>query len=147
PDEEPAEEGPASDEKVQAFIDVGREEGILEGEEEKLIQSIVDFGETMVKEVMTPRTDIAAIEEWGSIDRAADQFIETKYSRLPLVRGSIDHVVGILHVKDVFEAVRRGGSPRLADIARPVAFVPETKRTAELLREFQRRRLAIAIVV
>jgi CBS domain containing-hemolysin-like protein len=137
----------ASDEDVQAYIDVGREEGILEGDDEKLLQSIVDFGETMVKEVMTPRTDIAAVEESATIENVADFFIETKYSRLPVYRDSIDHIVGIVHVKDVFEAVRRGGRPRLPDVARPATFVPETKRTAELLREFQRRRLAMTIVV
>jgi CBS domain containing-hemolysin-like protein len=137
----------ASDEDVQAYIDVGREEGILEGEDEKLLQSIVDFGETMVKEVMTPRTDIAAVEESASIESVADLFIETKYSRLPVYRVSIDQIVGIVHVKDVFEAVRRGGRPRLPDVARSATFVPETKRTAELLREFQRRRLAMTIVV
>ncbi|HET9794508.1 MAG TPA: hemolysin family protein [Thermoanaerobaculia bacterium] len=141
------EEGPASDEEIQAYIDVGREEGILERDEEKLLMSIVDFGDTMVKEVMTPRTDIAAVDEAAALDRAADLFVETKYSRLPLFRGTIDQIVGILHVKDVLEAVRRGGKPRLAEIARPVTFVPETKKTAELLREFQRKRLAIAIVV
>jgi putative hemolysin len=140
-------ESPASDEDVQAYIDVGREEGILEGDDERLLQSIVDFGETMVKEVMTPRTDIAAVEEAATIERVADLFIETKYSRLPVYRGSIDQIVGIVHVKDVFEAVRRGGRPRLPDVARPATFVPETKRTAELLREFQRRRLAMTIVV
>jgi len=145
PEEE--DDSPASDEEVQAYIEVGREEGILEGEDEKLLQSIVDFGETMVKEVMTPRTDIAAVEESASIERAADIFIETKYSRLPVFRGSIDQIVGIVHVKDVFEAVRRESRARLADVARPVTFVPETKRTAELLREFQRKRLAMTIVV
>ena len=141
------EEGPASDEEIQAYIDVGREEGILERDEEKLLMSIVDFGDTMVKEVMTPRTDIAAVDEAAALDRAADLFVETKYSRLPLFRGTIDQIVGILHVKDVLEAVRRGGKPRLGEIARPVTFVPETKKTAELLREFQRKRLAITIVV
>ena len=140
-------EGPASDEDVQAYIDVGREEGILEGDDEKLLQSIVDFGETMVKEVMTPRTDIAAVEESATIEGVADFFIETKYSRLPVYRGTIDQIVGIVHVKDVFEAVRRGSRPGLAAVARAATFVPETKRTAELLREFQRRRLAMTIVV
>ncbi|HWC64839.1 MAG TPA: CBS domain-containing protein, partial [Thermoanaerobaculia bacterium] len=141
------EEGPASEEEIQAYIDVGREEGILERDEEKLLMSIVDFGDTMVKEVMTPRTDIAAVDEASTIERAADVLIETKYSRLPVYRGSIDQIVGIVHVKDVFEAVRRGGKTRLAEVSRPVTFVPETKKTAELLREFQRRRLAIAVVV
>ncbi|HKB69884.1 MAG TPA: hemolysin family protein [Thermoanaerobaculia bacterium] len=140
-------EGPASEEDIQAYIDVGREEGILERDEEKLLMSIVDFGDTMVKEVMTPRTDIAAVDEASPLDRVADLFIDTKYSRLPIYRGTVDQIVGIAHVKDVFEAVRRGGRTRLAEVARPVAFVPETKKTAELLREFQRRRLAMAIVV
>jgi len=140
-------EGPASEEEIQAYIDVGREEGILERDEGKLLMSIVDFGDTMVKEVMTPRTDIVAIDEAAPLDRAADLFVETKYSRLPVYRGTIDQMVGIVHVKDVFEAVRRRENARLTDVARPVPFVPETKKTAELLREFQRRRLAMAIVV
>ncbi|MGH9443154.1 MAG: hemolysin family protein [Thermoanaerobaculia bacterium] len=140
-------EGPASDEEIQAYIEVGREEGILEREEEKLLLSIVDFGDTTVKEVMTPRTDLVAVEEGTSLDRVADLFVETKYSRLPVYRESIDHVTGILHVKDVFEAVRRNVARSLPEISRPVHFVPETKKTAELLREFQRKHLAIAVVV
>jgi CBS domain containing-hemolysin-like protein len=140
-------DGPASEEEIQAYIDVGREEGILEKEGEKLLLSIVDFGETMVKEVMTPRTDIVAAEEKATLESLADLFIESKYSRLPVMRGSVDNVTGIVHVKDVFEAVHRGEPKTLAQLARPVQFVPETKRTAELLREFQRKHLQIAIVV
>jgi putative hemolysin len=139
--------GPASDEEVQAYIEVGREEGILEREEEKLLMSIVDFGDTTVKEVMTPRTDLVAVEEGSSLDQAADLFVEMKYSRVPIYKGTIDHVTGILHVKDVFEAVRRNMARPLSEISRPVHFVPETKKTAELLREFQRKHLAIAVVV
>jgi putative hemolysin len=140
-------EGPASEEEIQAYIDVGREEGILEKEEEKLLLSIVDFGETMVKEVMTPRTDIVSVEESATLEKLSDLFIESKYSRLPVTRGSVDNVVGIVHVKDVFEAVRRGEPKALSGLVRPVQFVPETKRTAELLREFQRKHLQISIVV
>jgi len=140
-------EGPASDEEIQAYIEVGREEGILEREEEKLLMSIVDFGDTTVKEIMTPRTDIVAVEENTTLDQVADLFVEMKYSRLPVYRGSIEQVTGILHVKDVFEAVRRNAALRLSEVARPVHFVPESKKTAELLREFQRRHLAIAVVV
>ena len=140
-------EGPASEEEIQAYIEVGREEGILEREEEKLLLSIVDFGETTVKEVMTPRTDLVAVDETTTLDRVADLFVEMKYSRMPVYHGSIDQVTGIVHVKDVFEAVRRNVAPPLSEIVRPVHFVPETKRTAELLREFQRKHLAIAVVV
>jgi putative hemolysin len=137
---------PATEEEVQAYIDVGREEGILEKEEEKLLMSIVDFGDTRVREVMTPRTDIVSIEESESPEALADLFTSTKYSRLPVVRGTIDKVVGLVHVKDLFEAMRRGPVPGIAAILRQAYFVPESKKVSELLREFQRRHLWMAIV-
>jgi CBS domain containing-hemolysin-like protein len=143
----PAETPPATEEEVQAYIDVGREEGILEKEEEKLLLSIVDFGDTRVREVMTPRTDIAYMDVASSLTVLADLFVETKYSRIPVVRGSIDRVVGIVHVKDLLESIRKGSSGRIADLVREAYFVPETKKVSELLREFQRRHLYMAIVV
>lgn len=138
---------PATEEEVQAYIDVGREEGILDKGEEKLLLSIVDFGDTRVREVMTPRTDIVSIDESESPDALADLFMATKYSRIPVVRGSIDKVAGTVHVKDMFEAMRRGGPRSIVDILRQTYFVPESKKVSELLREFQRRHLWIAIVV
>jgi putative hemolysin len=144
---EPTQATPATEEEVQAYIDVGREEGILDKGEEKLLLSIVDFGETRVREVMTPRTDIVAIEETASPDALADLFLSTKYSRIPVIRGSIDKVVGTVHVKDLFEAMRRGGLDQIVRILRETYFVPESKKVSELLREFQRRRFWIAIVV
>jgi putative hemolysin len=138
---------PATEEEVQAYIDVGREEGILDKGEEKLLLSIVDFGDTRVREVMTPRTDIVSIDESESPDALADLFMATKYSRIPVVRGSIDKVAGTVHVKDMFEAMRRGGPRSIAEILRQTYFVPESKKVSELLREFQRRHLWIAIVV
>jgi CBS domain containing-hemolysin-like protein len=137
----------ATEEEVQAYIDVGREEGILEKEEEKLLLSIVDFGDTRVREVMTPRTDIVYIDVASSLTVLADLFVESKYSRIPVVRGSIDTVVGIVHVKDTLESIRAGGSRPIADLVREAYFVPETKKVSELLREFQRRHLYMAIVV
>ncbi|HSD72637.1 MAG TPA: hemolysin family protein, partial [Thermoanaerobaculia bacterium] len=142
-----AEAPPATEEEVQAYIDVGREEGILEKEEEKLLLSIVDFGDTRVREVMTPRTDIAYMDVASSLTVLADLFVETKYSRIPVVRGSIDRVVGIVHVKDLLESIRKGTSGKIADLVREAYFVPETKKVSELLREFQRRHLYMAIVV
>jgi putative hemolysin len=142
--EKPAE---ATEEEVQAYIDVGRQEGILEKDEEKLLLSIVDFGDTRVREVMTPRTDVVWIDVASSLTVLFDLFVESKYSRIPVVRGSIDTVLGIVHVKDTLEALR-GGAPRsIADLMREAYFVPETKKVSELLREFQRRHLWMAIVV
>lgn len=138
---------PATEEEVQAYIDVGREEGILDKGEEKLLLSIVGFGDTRVREVMTPRTDIVSIEETESPGALADLFMATKYSRIPVVRGSIDKVVGTVHVKDLFEAMRRGGPGSIVEVLRQTYFVPESKKVSELLREFQRRHLWVSIVV
>jgi CBS domain containing-hemolysin-like protein len=137
----------ATDQEVQAYIDVGRQEGILEKEEEKLLLSIVDFGDTRVREVMTPRTDIVWIDVASSLTVLADLFVESKYSRIPVVRGSIDTIVGIVHVKDTLQSIRAGGSRPIAELVREAYFVPETKKVSELLREFQRRHLWMAIVV
>jgi CBS domain containing-hemolysin-like protein len=141
------ETSPATEEEVQAYIDVGRQEGILEKEEEKLLMSIVDFGDTRVREVMTPRTDIVWIDVASSLTVLADLFVESKYSRIPVVRGSIDTVVGIIHVKDTLQSIRAGGSRPIAELVREAYFVPETKKVSELLREFQRRHLWMAIIV
>ena len=142
--EKPAE---ATEQEVQAYIDVGRQEGILEKDEEKLLLSIVDFGDTRVREVMSPRTDIVWIDVASSLTVLFDLFVESKYSRIPVVRGSIDTVVGIVHVKDCLQALRSGASRSLAELMREAYFVPETKKVSELLREFQRRHLWMAIVV
>ncbi len=103
--EKPAE---ATEEEVQAYIDVGRQEGILEKDEEKLLLSIVDFGDTRVREVMTPRTDVVWIDVASSLTVLFDLFVESKYSRIPVVRGSIDTVLGVVHVKDTLEVLRAG---------------------------------------
>ena len=142
--EKPAE---ATEQEVRAYIDVGRQEGILEKEEEKLLMSIVDFGDTRVREVMTPRTDIVWIDVASSLTVLFDLFVESKCSRIPVVRGSIDTVVGVVHVKDALQAIRAGANRSIAELLREAYFVPETKQVAELLREFQRRHLWMAIVV
>ncbi|HEX7252034.1 MAG TPA: hemolysin family protein [Thermoanaerobaculia bacterium] len=138
---------PATEGELQAYIDVGREEGILEKEDEKLLLSIVDFGDTRVREVMTPRTDIVWIDAASSPQTLADLFGSSKYSRVPVVRGSIDTVLGVVHVKDLFEALRTDRMRPITELMREVYFVPESKRVSELLREFQRRHLWMAIVV
>jgi CBS domain containing-hemolysin-like protein len=142
--EKPAE---ATEQEVRAYIDVGRQEGILEKEEEKLLMSIVDFGDTRVREVMTPRTDVVWIDVASSLTVLFDLFVESKCSRIPVVRGSIDTVVGVVHVKDALQAIRAGTNRSIADLMREAYFVPETKKVSELLREFQRRHLWMAIVV
>lgn len=136
-----------TDEEVQAYIDVGEEEGILEEGEGKLVQSIVDFGDRIARELMTPRIDILAFEVSGSLDDLARLFAESKYSRIPVYEQSIDKIVGIVHVKDLFDAYLTDRQTPVRSLTREPYFVSATKRVAELLREFQTEHLQIAVVV
>jgi putative hemolysin len=142
-----AEEEEVTDEEVQAYIDVGEEEGIIEASEGRLLQSIVDFGDRLAHEIMTPRIDVLAFDARRSIDELARQFSESKYARIPIYEQSIDQITGIVHVKDLFEAILRGEQRSVAALARPPYFVSETKKVSELLREFQSEHLQIAVVV
>jgi CBS domain containing-hemolysin-like protein len=141
------EEEEITDEEVRAYIDVGEEEGIIEGSEGKMLQSIVDFGDRLAHEIMTPRIDVLAFEARRPIEEIARLFSESKYARIPIYERSIDQISGIVHVKDVLETILRNESRPVAEIARQPYFVSETKKVSELLREFQSEHLQIAVVV
>ncbi|MDX1583554.1 MAG: hemolysin family protein [Thermoanaerobaculia bacterium] len=145
--EENDEDEEVTDEEVQAYIDVGEEEGILEEGEGKLLQSIVEFGDRIAREVMTPRVDLYAIGADAGFEELVEMFDESKFSRLAVYENDIDHVIGFVHIKDAFAAIREGRSPSIRDITRPALFVSETKKVSELLREFQIERQQIAIVI
>jgi CBS domain containing-hemolysin-like protein len=136
-----------TDAEVQAYIDVGEEEGILEPAEGKLLQSIVDFGDRVAREIMTPRIDVLAFEASGSIDDLARLFSESKYARIPIYRDSIDQIVGLVHIKDMFDAILRREKKSVAELARPPYVVSETKSVSQLLREFQSEHIQVAVVV
>src|SRR5438105_6580259 len=133
--------------EVQAFIDVGEEEGILEPSEGKMIQSVVEFGDRVARELMTPRIDVLAFNARGSLDDLARLFSESKYSRIPIYQESIDSITGIVHIKEVFDTVVKKEARTIVDIARPPYFVPETKKVSDLLREFQSEHMQVAVVV
>jgi len=144
-DEEEDEE--VTDEEVQAYIDVGEEEGILEASEGKLLQSIVDFSDRVAKELMTPRIDVQAFDAKKPLEELAKMFSESKYSRIPIYTESIDQITGIVHIKEIFDAILKGEQRSVVDLARPPYFVSETKKVSELLREFQSEHLQVAVVV
>jgi putative hemolysin len=141
------ENGAISDEEVQAYIDVGEEEGILEESEGKLIQSIVDFGERMARELMTPRIEVQAFDVKRPIEELAQMFSESKYSRIPIYKESIDAITGIVHIKDVFDIIIKKEQKTVAELARPPYFVSETKKVSDLLREFQSEHMQVAVIV
>jgi len=133
---------------IQALIDVGEDEGIIEGEEGELIQSIIEFGETRAGEVMTPRTDIVALPLTATVREARDLVIESKYSRLPVYREQIDDVVGIIYVRDLLMYLADGREDeRIGAMLRPAYFVPETKTVDELLEEMQKAHVQLALVI
>ncbi len=147
-DEDDAEnEEEVTDEEVQAFIDVGEEEGILEGTEGRMVQSVVEFGDRLAHELMTPRIDVVAFDARRPVEELARMFSESKYSRIPIYTESIDKITGIVHVKDLFDVVLKHEEKPVTALARPPYFVSETKKVSELLRELQSEHLQVAVVV
>jgi putative hemolysin len=133
---------------AHAYLEAGEEQGLIEGDERRLLQSIVDFGGTLVREVMTPRPDIVAIQAGVTLGDLRALFRDQEYSRFPLFQENLDNIVGVVFVKDLLQL----GNPiddrqPITPLIRPMTFVPETKRVPELLKEFQRKQVQIAIVV
>lgn len=147
--EERAREGEdeeTTEEAVTALLEEGEAEGILEAEDRELIRNVVTFGDTVVREVMTPRTRIVALPLEATMEQAWAAFTESRHSRLPVYAGSIEHVRGILLLKDLMQ-VPYGAQAVLATLLKPAHFVPETKPVADLLRDLQRARTQLALVV
>jgi putative hemolysin len=132
--------------------EAGEEQGLIEGDERRLLQSIVDFGDTLVREVMTPRPDMVAIGADATYDELRAFFREQEYSRIPVYNENLDNIVGFVFIKDLLrldppESGQARLQPDLARFIRPATFVPETKRVAEMLKEFQRKQVQVAIAV
>jgi CBS domain containing-hemolysin-like protein len=142
-------EGPfVTEAEIKALAEVASEEEQIEEEEKELIHSIFEFGDTVVREVMTPQPDIVATEESGSLDEVLDLVVRHGYSRIPVYRESRDEIVGIVYAKDVLRELHAGRNGRtLRELARRAYFVPESKKVADLLRDMQREKVHVAIVV
>ncbi|BDU68420.1 hypothetical protein GETHOR_05210 [Geothrix oryzae] len=136
----------ATEEAVTALLEEGEAEGILEAEDRELIRNVVTFGDTLVREVMMPRTRIVALPLEASVEEAWKAFTSSRHSRLPLYEGGIDHIRGVLLLKDLMQ-LPDGAKPALATLMKPPHFVPESKPVADLLRDLQRARTQLALVV
>jgi putative hemolysin len=134
--------------EVQALIDVAEEEGIIEESEGELIQSIIEFGDTLVGEVMRPRPLIVAIEVNSTVADARLLMIESKYSRIPVYRDQIDNVEGLVYVRDLLSYCGNGKEQTpLSECLRPAYFVPESKSISELFNEMQKAKVQMAMVI
>jgi putative hemolysin len=137
-----------TEDDVRAMADVAADEDAIESEERRLIHSIFEFGDTVVREVMTPRPDMIAIEADATVEDAIEQMITKGFSRLPVYEESTDNIVGLVYLKDLVRRARAGaGAETLRKAVRAAVFVPEQKRVAELLHEMQERQFHMAVVV
>lgn len=141
------EDDDVSDEEIEAFIDVGKSEGILEAEAGEWVWNVVDFPNRQAKSVMTPRIDMICAPIDAPLETLADRFVDSGHSRIPLYDGSIDKIAGVLHIRDLLRALRTGEKTSARGLVKPALLVPETKTLDELLRELQRRFQQVAIVV
>ncbi|MDQ3991179.1 MAG: hemolysin family protein [Actinomycetota bacterium] len=142
-------QGPfVTEEEIRSMADVGHEEGAIEEGERDLIHSIFEFGDTVVREVMVPRPDVVAVDVNRSLNDVQDLVIRHGYSRIPAYRGDMEQVVGVVYAKDVLRQLHTGRSDRrITDIARNPVFVPESRKVADLLKDMQREKFHLAMVV
>ncbi len=138
-----------TEDDIKALVNVGVEQNVLEADERELIHSVIEFGDTIVREVMTPRTEMVAVAVSSSPRRALDLVIAEGYSKLPIYDDTIDNVIGVVHDRELLIALSNGtiASTSLRSLMRPVTHVPENKRISELLREMQRGKYSLAIVL
>ena len=133
---------------VEALLEAGEEEGILEETDRELVRSAVEFGDTFVREVMTPRPQVYAVRDTTTLEQFLVELKEHNFSRVPVFSGSLDNVTGIAFSHDLLQITDVEARTRtVASIQRPVAFVPETKKGYELLREMQREKQHMRIVI
>ncbi len=142
------EEIESDDDDLQALIEVGEAEGIIEIEDRELIETMVEFGDTKVGEIMTPRTEICSIEDTATVKEARDLMLEQKYSRLPVYQETSENIEGFIYVRDLLQVWADGKENSTIDsLVRDVYFVPETKLVDELLEEMQRNHAQLVIVI
>jgi putative hemolysin len=138
-----------TEEDIRALVNVGAEQRVIEEQERELIHSVMEFGDTIVREVMKPRPEMVAVSVEDSPRRALDVVIAEGYSKLPVYQESKDDIVGVIHDRELLVALANGTLARttVRDLMRVAVHVPETKKIADLLREMQRDKFSLAIVV
>jgi len=141
----------ASEEQLRSMVDEATDYEVLEEEDRELLHSVFDFGDTIVREVMVPRTDMVTVAESATITQAMTLFVESGTSRMPVVGKDVDDVVGLLYLKDVAEVLspppRKTTTQRITALIKPAVFLPESKKADDALRFFQQQKTHLALVV
>ena len=137
-----------TEEEIRGWIELGQEEGTLEKEEQQMLFNVLEFGDTIAREVMTPRVNVTMIDEHGTLDQAVAVFKETGFSRLPVYAGEKGNVVGLLNVKEVFPvALEQRQGVTIRDLMHEPYFTPETAKIDDVLKELQRRKIHMGFVL
>jgi CBS domain containing-hemolysin-like protein len=140
----------ASEAELRAMVDLAEKESLIEDDERRMVHSVFELGDTLVREVMVPRTDLVVIERFKTIRQALTLALRSGFSRIPVTGESEDDVVGVVYLKDLVRRThisREAESELVTTAMRPAAFVPDTKNAGDLLREMQRDRNHVAVVI
>lgn len=144
----PSSQGPfVTEEEIRALVIAGEKQGLIEAEEKEMIDSIFEFDDTIVREVMIPRIDVAGVPAEMDINHFVDWTIKLGHSRIPVYEGSLDNIVGIVYVKDLLPFWGKNNNFPVQQIMRPAYFTPESKKINDLLQEFQQLKIHMAVVL
>lgn len=137
-----------SEEEIRRFVNVSEEEGVIKESEKKMIQSVFEFDDTIVKEIMVPRIDMVCISKEASINELVELAVEQGHSRIPVYEESIDDIIGLIYVKDLLQLLQEGKEDlTLENLIKPIYFIPESKQINKLLKEMQNRREHMAVIL
>jgi putative hemolysin len=136
-----------SEKELEFLIDYSDEKGIIESEKSEMLQNVFGLGQTLVNQIMIPKIDMIVIDVNSSLQGAMEIFLKSRFSRLPVYEGKEDNIIGILYHKDLFEVCSKGEKKSLKELIRKVLFVPESKKTNQLLSEFLNNKMHMAILI
>jgi CBS domain containing-hemolysin-like protein len=137
-----------TEEEIHSLIDVGEQEGVINRDEHAMIDAVLDLGDTLVREILVPRIEMVAVEITTPVNEVLETIIAAGHSRIPVYEGDVDHITGVLYAKDLLKLW--GKLPEeisIRSLCRKAYFIPETKTTADLLKEFKVRRVHMAVAV
>lgn len=136
-----------SEKEIEFLIDYSDEKGLMEAEKTEMLQNVFGLGQTLVRRIMIPKADMVLINAKTSINQAMDTFFKSRYSRVPVFEETDDNIIGIVHQKDIFDLMYHSQNKKLKELIRPVLFVPETQKINQLLSDFLKKHVHMAIVI
>jgi CBS domain containing-hemolysin-like protein len=136
-----------SEKEIEFLIDYSDEKGLMEAEKTEMLQNVFSLGQTLVREIMIPKTDMVLLNVNASIEQAIETFFKSRYSRVPVYEENDDNIIGIIHQKDIFDLMYHSQNKTLKELVRPVLFIPETQKINQLLSDFLKKHVHMAIII